>query len=451
VRPDAATSQVVVRAFQVHQDFRGGAWLDDGTIVFTGTVYPLFTVPATGGAARVLFEPPPGEQSRLAYPEPVAGGRVLFSYLRPDRAKSGIYLWEATAPPRLLLPWTSSITRVALDPLGGYLHREDGGASLVVTRAAGDLTPTGGAVPIAATVGVGQAWTEFSHSRTGRLVYRASEVPTRVLLVDRGTGVQRMLDVEPAPFYALAADGRLLTTANNDVWLHEAGRDVRTRLTATREVESFPMWAPDGRRVAFQLDFGRRFQVLDLATRQVEQHELDGEWGAIDWNGQTLVGSKQATAIDAPTDLWTYDLARRTSTRLTDTPFREDSPRLSADGRYVAYTSDETGTDEVYVRAAQGGAPRRISASGGDRPMWRADGREVVFVRGDGVFLSARRTDDGSFTAPVELFKVSLHRSAQDTPRVAMSPDGRQFVVQVADGPPPPLVLIDNWRGLVTR
>jgi hypothetical protein len=442
---------VVVRAFQVHQECRGGAWLDDGTIVFTGTVYPLFTVPATGGAASVVFQPPPGEQSRVAYPEPVAGGRFLFSYLHPDRAKSGIYLWEATAPPRFLLPWASTITHAALDPFGGHLHRDDGSTALMVTRAASDLTPTGGAVPLAAEAGVGQAWTEFTHSRTGRLAYRPSRNPTRVVLVDRESGAPRTLDVEPAPFYALAADGRLLTTANNDLWLHEAGRDVRTRLTATREVESLPMWAPDGHRVAFHVDVGRRFHVPDLMTRQVERHELDGEWGAIDWNGRTLVGSKQPTAIDAPMDLWTYDLASQTSTRLTDTPFREGSPRLSADGRYVAYTSDETGTDEIYVRPVGGGAPRQISASGGERPMWRADGREVVFVRSDGAFMSVRRTADGTFAAPVELSKVPLFRSAQDTPGVDMSPDGRQFVVQVADGPPTPLVLIDNWRTLSKR
>lgn len=173
--------------------------------------------------------------------------------------------------------------------------------------------------------------------------------------------------------------------------------------------------------------------------------------GSIDWNGRTFVGSKKPTPIDAPTDLWMYDLASRTSTMLTDTPFREDSPRLSADGQHVAYTSDETGRDEVYVRAVQGGAPRWISASGGERPMWRADGREVVFVRSDGASMSFRRTADGMFAAPVELFKVPLFRSAQDTPRVDMTPDGRQFVVQVADGPPTPLVLIDNWRALVTR
>jgi hypothetical protein len=141
-----------------------------------------------------------------------------------------------------------------------------------------------------------------------------------------------------------------------------------------------------------------------------------------------------------------YDLVSRQSSRLSTTPFNEMHPRFAPDGRSVACTSDETGTHEVYVRALDSLASRRLSTAGGEFPMWRRDGRELVYVSPRGAFTSVPiRQGPEPFGTPVPLFTADPNRSLTDRARFDMTPDGERFLIVPEPGPAP-LTLIEHWR-----
>lgn len=106
------------------------------------------------------------------------------------------------------------------------------------------------------------------------------------------------------------------------------------------------------------------------------------------------------------------------------TPFNELRPKFSPDGSVVAYTSDETGEHEVYVRGLSGGSPQRVSRNGGDFPLWRRDWRELVFAAPDGTIMSTEvsRGESKQFSTAIPLFKVSFRSDSASGYQYDMAP-----------------------------
>jgi hypothetical protein len=137
------------------------------------------------------------------------------------------------------------------------------------------------------------------------------------------------------------------------------------------------------------------------------------------------------------------------------TPFREWHGQFSPEGKWVAYTSDESGANEVYVQSfSAGGAKWRVSSRGGDWVRWRRDGREMFYIAADRSVMSvAVRAISGSleFGTPQTLFKipVALATSGEVAPYTYdVMPDGQRFLATapIADAVPPTMTVIINWQ-----
>jgi dipeptidyl aminopeptidase/acylaminoacyl peptidase len=158
------------------------------------------------------------------------------------------------------------------------------------------------------------------------------------------------------------------------------------------------------------------------------------------------------------TDLWVLPLAEPAkASPLVATPFAEGKGQFSPNGRWVAYTSTETGRSEVYVASFPGAGTRlQISGGGGKTPRWRADGRELYFVSGDAELMEATVDGAGSRFVVKEvksLFRVSLYNG----PRTLLtaydvSPDGQRFLINSAsDAGDPRVALLTNWLAELNR
>ena len=156
-----------------------------------------------------------------------------------------------------------------------------------------------------------------------------------------------------------------------------------------------------------------------------------------------------AVADETSFDLLRYDIDDKKSAPLLATPFNEQSGALSADERWLAFQSDETGRYEVYVRSLADDAGRwRISSLGGMTPVWRHDGRELFFLTPQGQLMTVTVEPGATFrpSAPRELFRTDFRVHSREYRSYAPFADGQRFVIDVMkDRSTTLLTLVTNW------
>ena len=261
----------------------------------------------------------------------------------------------------------------------------------------------------------------------------------------------------------LSPDGRralvILGDPNNDIWVYELDRGVRTRLTTAAQVTVSPLWSPDGSRIlyvsqerprppleflmmAMPSDGGGDRKTLYRSKERIEPTDWsrDGRYVLVDRGD---IGKQ---------DVWVIPVAEPARAfPLVQTQFSERAGQISPDGRWVAYQSLQTARNEIYVTAfPSGGARWQVSGRGGTQPRWSHDGRELYFVSADDDFMVAE-VDAGGSRFEVKdvrpLFRVNLYRG----PRVglhsyAVSSDGKRFLVNDAgEASIPRVALVTNW------
>jgi hypothetical protein len=162
-------------------------------------------------------------------------------------------------------------------------------------------------------------------------------------------------------------------------------------------------------------------------------------------------------------DLWALPLfGERREYLLSNSPFDELNPQLSPDGRWLAYTSDETGDYEIYVQSFSaegklGADKKRVSTAGGRLPVWRRDGSELFFIAADGQMMASSVKTGGTefqFAAPKPLFKTrTLWVEGRIYHEYDVSPDGQRFLIGTLIGDPkaPPPTVILNWQAEVKK
>jgi eukaryotic-like serine/threonine-protein kinase len=383
---------------------RGGAWSRDGVIVFAPDIRSgLWRVPAEGGEPSPLTPVDGTLHTTHRWPSFLPDGRhvlyVAANHASPRSEQSGIYVasFEGGEPRRLLPAYGSA------QYASGYLLfvRE---ASLLAQRFdPGTLTLSGEPARVADQVGLDLGvWRgTFSASDTGVLAYHtvARGVGGQFTWYDRaGRPPGKVGDRSEAYVPQLSPDARrlafLVGDPSNDVWVQELDRGIRTRVTTQGAGVASPLWSADGADTLYVTQEQDGFSLVATAAngagqrrvlyRQRERMEptdrsRDGRFLLFD-NGEVGV-----------TDICVLPLAGppKALPRIA-TPFVEHSGRFSPDGRWVAYSSRETGRDEVYVASFPGASTRvQISGGGGKTPRWRGDGRELYFVSADGTLMAA--------------------------------------------------------------
>jgi Tol biopolymer transport system component len=287
---------------------------------------------------------------------------------------------------------------------------------------------------------------------------------------------------------ALAPDGTRvagtrIVQQNPDIWLLDVRLGIGSRFTFHPALENYALWSPDGSRLVLSSNRGAK---LDLFVRpadgSVDEQPLlatTGDKAAQDWSsdGRFLLYATQDPKTRA--DLWALPITGSgrgslDSSRVevgqpipvAQTEFEESQGQFSPDVKWVAYTSNETGRSEVYVRAFPGPAGKRqVSTGGGVYPRWGRSGQELFYLTLDNRLLTVpiRIAPDGSTLTPgaaVELFQTHLATPGGNTALLgfssraeyAVAPDGRFLMnVNLEDAAASPITLVLNWTAVLRR
>jgi Tol biopolymer transport system component len=254
------------------------------------------------------------------------------------------------------------------------------------------------------------------------------------------------------------------TAGNNNIWLRDLVR-ARDTLFTPRGANTAPTWSPKGERLAFTsgIPFGALYQKAADGSGEAELlvsavNARTDQWSR---DGRFIV----FTRVDPKTrlDLWVLPMgegaaANRNPVKFQDTEFNESQGQLSPDSQWMAYTSDESGQREVYVRPFPSGEGKwTISTAGGEQPRWRGDGKKLFYLDANGkvtaVEVNGVRAPKPLFDAgvPVALFESHIFGSANnvyDVFQYDVTADGKRFLVIVnAAGAvsAPPLTVVVNW------
>jgi serine/threonine-protein kinase len=464
-------------------------WGADQHIIFAAAVAPngLRRVPADGGAAEELTMPK-AEQGELqhAFPQLLPGGeRVLFSVL----TKGG---WEPAVLSLRTREWTvlrrgSPGYSPAHFAASGHLVYAQANGGLVAVPfdpSRGELS--GSAIPLLERIDMIRGASAFALSQSGTLVYlpARTELPRRALvLVDR-EGRSEAIPAQRGPYThpRVSRDGQRLAVAlesetGADIWVVDVQRGTRQRLTGGG-FNGFPLWSPDGSEVTFQAAaspgryslFARNINNTG-DTQPLLGDQPMGTSGALaagmasllpgtmprpgsanphvpmSWTGDGRYLAFDERKPGAQRDVWILTRGGDPAPFVL-TAFDEWSPAFSPDGQWLAYVSNESGRNEVYVQPYPGpGGKWPISTDGGTEPAWSPDGKELFYRRDDQLLAVPVQTrPDFSSGTPKALFE-GPYEIVEGARNYDPMPDGRRFVMIRSDGAhvPQRFYVVSRW------
>jgi serine/threonine-protein kinase len=450
---------------------RGGSWGPDGTIVFAHSITGgLFHVSADGGAVKPLTVlDRKNKEFSHRWPEILPGGKaVLFTIWTGasfDSARIGL-VSLATGEKRVLVE-------------GGYCARYVPGY-LVYTRASELLAvpfdldrlevrgrPVSILKGVMTNLSFGTA--EFSSSNDGTLAYvpGGSQVGDRTLAWVDSKGVRQPLPAPPGGYLAprISPDGKRVAISilgsNPGMWVYDLARGTLTRLTS-EGVIPFPIWSRDRSQLTFSGSLDDRLNVYRMAAdgsgaverlTTNENAQWPGSWSPV---GEVLAFTEAAP--ETGYNLMTVDLdGDRQPHAFLKTPANEYGPKFSPDGHWLAYGSDESGRQEIYVRPFPGpGGKWQISTEGGGEPVWSRNGRELFYRNGDKLMAAAVETTP-TFVASKPRLMFEQHFEKSIFPFEAnydVSPDGKRFLLVVpseGESAPAQINVVLNWSEELRR
>jgi len=392
---------------------RGGTWSADDIIYFApANISGLRKVPASGGPAVEVtsLDRDRGEISHR-WPSVASNGQsLLFS------------VWSGPGPDEHWIERLSLVdgTRDVLarnvegpsSVVGGLLitgGRHDSPQALPWQGSPADLD---GIAPIDlpfSSHGFGEGASVYSVSSNGTFAYLHSVRHTaRVVWIDR-SGRTEPLRMPEGDYVAaaLSPDGRRaalhLNSGVQEIWLYDLDTETATPFVTTGGSSQAPLWSADGKyifyrgtRSGFRNLFRKAVDGPDAEERLTTKPDVVQTPHTVTADGKWLIYSEAGPEANGESDLWRLRLdGDPEPTRLVATPVAESFARVSPDGRRLAYVSNVSGRNEIWVQPFEGDGPRRqISREGAWAPLWSHDGRELIFISADGI-MSVPVSADG--------------------------------------------------------
>ena len=444
-------------------NFVGGTWNPDGeSIVFSVALRRLYQTPAQGGEVAFVEAPRESESPRrFWFPHflPLDGDRQVLLLAVREGNESRIVARDLDSGRETVIGKGSL---PVYSPGGHVLYQTSRSAPGIwaLSFSAKTLTAVGEPLLVAAR---GRT---PSVSADGTLVYLDSPGAGGRQLVWRDRKGQKVgrvgLPQESISMPALSPDERQiavvgLENGNQDIWIHNLDSPKKTRLTFDGDADIRPTWSPSGTRLAFS---SLRQRDWDIFIKRA-----DGAGGVTPLVANSLVGlvtdwSRDEKFVlfrrDDPKtgpDLWYVrrdDAGASQAVPFLRTPFAERAAKLSPDGRYVAYISDETGQHEVYVEQfPEGGGKAQVSTAGAVQPRWSRDGGELFYVE-DGSLIAVGVLTEPHFSTGVrrKLFESEgLRVTPSHLPNYDVSADGKRFVIpERVEGEAPTVIrVVRKW------
>jgi Tol biopolymer transport system component len=289
-------------------------------------------------------------------------------------------------------------------------------------------------------------------SPAGLMVF-APDIPQRRLVWVSRQGVETPLSDTPRGYMnpRLSPDHSRIVVPAGAIWVHDLRRNAFERIaTMGTPANAFPIWLPDGASVIHRSGAGLRIHGTEGGGpgRTLPGTTEFDYASSVTADGKTLVF--QRSSPDTSFDVLTAPLDDpRRATALVRTPAYEAGARLSSDGRWLVYVSNESGQNEVYVRTfGAGGRRRQVSSGGGSQPVWNPNGKEIFYRINDRMMAVSVTPagDDLQLSSPQQLFARAYAYGAGITlPNYDVTRDGRQFVMVRDDTNIGRLRVVLNW------
>jgi len=439
---------------------RGGTWNKDGVILFTPDLHgAIYRIPDGGGQpapATKLNKTGAFAGHRWPYFLP-DGKHFLYMGIEGDQQLGKIYAASLDSPDaKLVLPENTSVAYAA----GHLLFMKDG--NLVAQPFDPDsLTVSGNPIPIAPKVEFYdfKALGNFSVSDNGVLVYRNSyRTPSRFVWLDRaGKQVGTLGEAGDYIGGRLSPDGKMMAVSRADqmdaskadLWMMDAQRGTMSRFTFQPTPGTYSAaWSPDSTRLAVGT-FASKIQIMPVNGGGTPVTATEDQISAIfDWapDGHTILVGRQNSATGW--DIYTLPMGEAQHlSPLLNSRFDEQAARVSPDGHWLAYISNQSGRFEVYVVPFPAGAGRwQLSNNGAGTGYmaWSRDGKQLYFRNASNMLAAVDVQPQGGdlhFGTPQQIFS-STGGVAVD----GVAPDGRILaMVDAEQGTSPPISLIVNW------
>ena len=452
-------SEVLAEAPQA----RGGDWSGE-TIVFSRhDGLHKISLSATPVISQLTTVDPARGDYQHAWPEFLPDGRRFLFVIRSSQAdRAGIYVASIDGDePRYVMPAHSRVNYA-----NGHVLYVRQGLLMAQPFDAASAKLEGQPVPLSDRVKHhASSDGAFDVSSNGVLIFgRTSTDPsTRLMLFDgRGRELHALAPVGHYRHPRFSPDGRRVVAEkvdsderNVDLWLYDIERGGGARLTSDPAPDVRPAWSPDSQRIVFA---SKRGAFYDLYSKSVDTTEAETPLAGgpgdkfvehLSADGRFLIGTVLRSGLwifpfDPAAKPWMFRSGERGGTWQSE---------FSPDGRWLAYTSQESGSPEVYVEPFPAtGARWQVSTDGGAEPHWRRGGRELVYLSPRGLLMAVDATGGWEKSRPAALFYINVPDIA-GSGDYTVSPDGSRIVVNtfISDPVVPPIDVVVNWPALLKR
>ena len=447
-----------------------GSWSPAGVILFDGrTGDPIQRVSAEGGTPTVAVKADASrKETMVAWPEFLPDGRHFLYEAQGQKAEDHLYRIGSldSNESQALGPAQSLVTYAP----PGYLLFVRESTLVAQPFDAKALKTTGEPVPLAEHVGtIATGLARFSTSRNGVLAYRTGDSGSRLLWFDRN-GKELSAVGDPGDYsdtMLSPAGDRLAYVLNDprvgkaDIWIRDLARGASSRFTFDPATDVEPLWSPDGKTIVFSSDRTGRFDLYAKAAggggQEQPLFQSDEAKFAYDWSRDGRYIAFQSRGKKTGWDLWILPtFGDRKPILFLQTPFNEQRPAFSPDGKWLAYQSNESGRPEIYVQNFPGpGGKWQVSTAGGVEPAWRADGKELYYAGLDqkltAVDIQAGETFEAGVPRP--LFRATVQPIGNVRAHYLASADGQRFLLLSPLGRESmvPTTVVVNWNAGLSR